>query len=434
MKKYALSLVCLGMLGFGVGCANAAAAACDPTTQICNLQVYIEENSVPYSTLQPLLEIAPNLTQLHLRVDANVLGLAPSYGPPYSATNPAVVNIVALIKQISQNYPNIKFGFHPDNSTSSYTLWGCTAPSGKGTLPGGPYPPTWGCVFTNSMAFMNAVNAQLPPGSGFTIFSLEQSYVESAEGGTGLTPPGDNDDVGNEKLCLQGKSVTNLCTSTQVAQPAVQYGYVGPSCGAAGLYDAQHFDYGYPQMYNLLHNWTYTKGDTSLPQSIFDGGVYPDPGTKFVLLDGFMPADAWKFPKNSVFLPYAFNGLPQTGPAAGNIYTIYQSQIVPGTGTDAPNPQVAAQTLAELLVTKYGATPSPFPCGRVGAGSTSYFTLSGENEFLGSTGWTPSQLAAFYTDLVSDLIKLGVPSSVANAIPFGIWSVDTMNLTGDGPG
>ena len=274
---------------------------------------------------------------------------------------------------------------------------------------------------------MNAVNALLPAGHKLSIYSLEQSDVESPAGPSTDVANPTADDVLFEKKCLTGSAVPGLCAAAQVANPAVQYGYVAGSCGASNLYDMQHFDYGYPQMYNLYHSWSTAKSSPlGLPPEAFSGGS-PDPSVTYTLIDAIPGYKKSSFPDGTVFVPNYFQDMNVND----DLTTIYESKVFQGSD-GGPNPQVAAQVLAELIVAKYGNTNVPFPCGAEGSRATTYFTLSGEPEFFGSPGWTLPKLVAFYQALVADLKTAGVPASVADQIPFAIWGFDTMNLSGGG--
>jgi hypothetical protein len=377
----------LGVLGLSLT-TSVYAASCDPTMQVCNLKALIEQNPMDFNGLRPMLALAPNLQQLHLRVEA------PGMGPPYTGTV-AVNQMAQLIEQIRSVpglNPDLQLGFHPDNSTSSYSGWGCQVGD-------------WPCVFSNSIAFMNAVNqAVSKKGEGFSIFSLEQSYVEPAE----ITPgPPVIDKVALQKKCLQGSVVDGVCQVA--AQPTVQFGYVSPSCGTANLYGPSDFDYGYPQMYNLSHNWKPNSGLPALPPGIFpDGGMQNE---SYSLVDAYNGQTIFPY----LMIPAALSA----NKGGGDIATIYQAQYV--------DPVTAAQVLAALIVTRFGlGGDAGYPCGAGIGTSTRYFTLSGEPEFFGSTGWSPTQLATFFNNLVINLKNFGVTQ--ADQIPFAIWGFDTMPL------
>ena len=368
---YKTFLLCAGILGLQ---GNSYAADCNPSTQICQLKVLIDQDISNFDGIKKILQIAPNLEQLHLRIKGD--------------TNRT--EMVALIKQIRTINSSLQLGFHPDNSTYSYESWKCSKPD-------------WACVFSNSIDSMNKINQALLPIKGFEIFSIEQSYVE----------PADHDSVKLQKTCLNGVSNPNVCTV--VAQPTVKYGNVSASCGGADLYDGSStFDYGYPQMYNLYHDWKYNSSTNVFPKSIFPNAIQIE-GQTYSLLDAINDEASFKnIIPNSLF----------TKPKPHGIISIYQPGML--TQPNAIDPSVAAQILATLIVEKFGnshAVSSQYPCGP-SANGVRYFTLSGESEFLGANGWTPPQLVIFFNALVLNLQNLGVTD--ANKIPFAIWGWDMM--------
>ncbi len=432
--------MCLSLIGMGMS-AQAFANPCTSATQLCQLQVLIAQyptNPDPTATgpgslaqIEAFLTLAPNLTQLHLRFE----GWVPAGQTPTPALfNAAVTQTVALVNAIRAlpGGATIALGFHPDNDQhSSAPIWGCAS------------TPTAECVFSNSIAFMNAVNAQLPPGTGFSIFSIEQSYIEPQT----LAPPtpaqpAGEDDIAAEKDCLQGNfpPSTQVFQCTVVAKPAVQYGYVSPSCGASNLYDSEHYDYGYPQMYNLTVNWTDPTTNTAsnqeglpLPTEDYPNGTLV-PGQKYALMDA-IPWSGQKEPPPSTIIPTLLN------PQGPDIRSVYQPNILESNTID---PVDAAQVVATVLVKDLGtgASMSGSTCstGNISSdGSIRYFTLSGEPEFLGGNYdsknpgaafyWTRQDLINFFNDLTGDLQQQGVQDP--QDIPFAIWSFDTMLL--DGP-
>ncbi len=401
--------LCASVLGVW---GSSAYAACDYTIQVCALQVLIAQNSIDptnaaaMTQLQNMVNLAPNLTQLQLRIEGPFPSdTTPLSGPPQytTAQMQSTVALITAIRQMTGVSPTLEIGFHPDNSKHSESTWGCAAGDVE-------------CVFSNTILLMNDINATLAANKvkGVGIFSIEQSYLE----------PQDSNSVALQKQCLQGKVVQGVCTVA--ATPAVTYGYVSPSCGDPGLYGSAYFDYGYPQMYNLIANWLGKPASPPLPVVDFPAQTVAA-GTAYSLVDAIPPAG----------MPQPANVVPeQLGAPQGDIHSVYEPNVL-ASGVDAAD---AAQIVATVLVNKYGTTMSDNTCG---TGNVSkgirYFAFSGEPEFLGgsydpknpSAGWywTKQDLVTFFNDLTADLQAQGVDAS---NLHFAIWSFDTMLL--DGPG
>lgn len=406
--EYAIQAILFLVLSSQV---TPAATGCDSQSQLCNVQVLIEQYSITTSDYPQLLSRTPSLQQLHLRVTGPGSTIPPSSYPGSDIAS----QTAQAISQIIAASPGVTIGYHPDISTSSYPTWNCASD---------PNPPV--CSFTNSISLMNAINQQLPAASQIKIYSIEESYPL----------PQDAANVQLEKKCLQGVATTPYCDSSSVANPAVLYGLVSPSCGDSSLYDSFHFDYGYPQMYGIFGpnngkpNYTYSASgqNAPLPQSAYPNGQYPADGTSFILLDSLGSPN----PYPTSIPGFAVIPSKLTAFTDGDIHSIYEIFTSPPKRV-LPNPGDASQTLAALVSNKYGSSagPSPYPCGPT-AGTTAnrYFTLSGEPEFFGSSGWSVAAENTFLSSFQTDLKSNGVNAPNVDGMQFAIWSFDTMT----GPG
>ena len=139
-------------LGLGVSFAYGV-PACFTATQICGVTVLIEQYVQSAAVLEKAIALAPDLQQLHLRIEP-------------SNNQSTVASTVALVEAIrAAGYKN-NLVFHPNNYKDEAD-WGCATGD-------------WKCVLKNSLAFMDAVNAQVKANNqeGFSSFSIEQSYLE----------------------------------------------------------------------------------------------------------------------------------------------------------------------------------------------------------------------------------------------------------------
>lgn len=411
MRSYKQKIQAIFFLILAVPGSHGATPSCNSETQLCNVQVLIEQYSVPTSDYPALLSRTPSLQQLHLRVSGPVATTPPS---SYSGSDIANQTAQAIL-QIASAAPSVTIGYHPDISKSSYQSWGCTSD---------PNPPA--CSFKNSIALMNAINQQLPGSSKIKIYSIEQSYP---------IPQGAAD-VMLQKNCLTGTAASPYCDTSTVANPSVLYGYVSPSCGDPALYGTYYFDYGYPQMYgtfgpnNGRANYTYSASTpNALPLSAYPGNQFPANGAGFILIDSLGSPNPY-----STSIP----GVPVipsqlTSFTNGDIHSIYEIFTSPPV---LPTVEAAAQTLATMVADKYGnPTQAPFayPCGpTTGSNASRYFTFSGEPQFFGSSGWTVASENAFISDLQGDLQAINAVSAANVAsMQFAIWSFDTMTGTGN---
>lgn len=367
------------------------------------IAVLIAEDAPPANTLstyvQQIITLAPKLEQIHLRVSAGATD--------YST-------YVDLIQLLRTTYPApILIGFHPDNSSSSYSNWNCGSSDSA-------------CVLNKSIAAMNAVNALVDPkqqGLGFNIFSLEQGYVEIV--------PSTLANYQAVKACLnpahkapgaQCPVCTNCTPQVTIASPVVTFGNAAQSIGDSTLYGPSALDYAYPQYYNLGER------------------IYPPYNT--LLNNGYFPTDSWNCQQtppttqNPWWVVDVDNGSspysPQipclaTGQSYPDVFTY------PNPTTQGPNPGLAAAYVAYILTFKEQISDIVATNG-----SQVYTTFSGEPQFLGAPGWTLDLILAFYEDLYTDfntlytqypaLFAQGVFANGVNttAIKYGIWNFSSI--------
>ena len=414
MKKMKLGVFAMLSVSAMATYAGTPTPCVDSSTQFCGMQVLIEQYAVDFTNatqtqeMTNFLTVFPNVQQLHMRIDAPGADhpgdyVALSNGNFTSADVSAVVAQVQAFRKLYGN--NIALGFHPDDSTDKvqnaaktaqldgFGKWGCPDPTLDSA--GNTKEVTgWKCVLTNNLQYMQAINKELGSVPGFSILSIEQSYTLPQDG----PGPDSLDEVAQEK------SMINTLTGN-----TVKYGYVAPSCGNGNLYDAAHFDYGYPQMYNLV-------------------SPYP----------GYLPARPVDFPGAAVIDGTLVDAIPPTGknepasaepttlnPQGTDIKSIYESNVFDQTGQ--PNPKDAGEVLAAVLTNLLGTTINGNTCTPndvSSGGSIRYITLSGEPEFLGAPGWNAQNLVLFFSTLTTELGNDGVQN--ADQIPYAIWGFDTM--------
>ena len=366
-------------------CPSAAGGSCSrpnltdsinlriiPEAQVQNnwISILIADNPPPTDLttyMNKIISLAPHLKQIHFRFLAG-------------GTNYATY--VDLINLFHTAYgTSLMIGFHPDASSGSYALWGCT-------------DPNWSCVLNATIIAMNAINAIADPaqaGIGFTIYSIEQSYIF----------PTDNQTYRNIKACLNPTVVNpsdplhGVCPAATIAsKPYVKFGSALPSYGdCAGSQDCQYgtdaLDYGYPQYYNL--------------------GKHIGPYTNLIT-NGFFPTytSACQQPiPNPLFIVDEDNGstpynpqIPCNNPANAFIYKN------PTTG-QTPDVGVATAYVSFLMTQLPPISNTPDTNG-----ATVYITFSGEGPdeapslFLGAPGWSLSNILQFYTGINTDLNTL----------------------------
>ena len=371
------------------GSLNISLLVGDPMAENTWIKVLVSESEPPddiATYVNKIIALAPNLTQMHLRVPAG----------PYNTNK-----YVQLINLFRTAYgPSIAMGFHPDNSSTSYSGWGCT--DGDSV-----------CVLNASIKAMNEINAiaDTPGNPGFNIFTLEQGYVE--------IQPATPANLTAVKSCLNPAATPGVtcapCSScspqTVIASPVVTFGNVSQSYGGPEIYGPTLLDYGYAQSYNL--------GKRIGPYAdLMTSGYFPQYSTQCATYT--VDLNVVDVDSSSAYAPE----IPclATGQTYPNVYT-YPSQ----TSGIPPNVPVAAAYVGYLL------TQSPPISNTIDtSGSTVYLTFSGEPEFLGSPGWTLANISDFYTTLYADFSSLQntnpslfPPGGTSPLnIQYGIWNFD----------
>lgn len=337
--------------------------------------------------LNQVIKLAPALQQLHLRVTAGATDYA------------FYANAINLFH--TAYGPGLAMGFHPDNSSGSYTDWGCAQSDGA-------------CILNKSIQTMNNINALADPkqtGQGFSIFSLEQSYVEI----TPATPT----NFANVKNCLNPSVGTGgtcpvcaSCTPQQTyATPVVQFGNVSQSYGD-GIYGPTMLDFDCPQFYNQGKR-------IATYQNLFTDGYFPSYSTSCT-----------SYSPNLYVVDIDSNGSysPQIpcltgGQTVANVYTY------PDPTTGKPDPTLVAANIAYLM-TQYPPIAVTIPL----YGALVFITFSGEPELFGSPGWTPDLLNQFNTQLNSNFVTLDTtypalfpPGGTApSTLQYCIWNFSSM--------
>ncbi len=347
--------------------------------------------------------LAPALEQIHLRFAAG-------------ATN--YQDYATLIGLLRLAYgSSLAIGFHPDNSHSSCSWWGCSID----TCPPDPLlcaptdSTTWQCVLSKSIDAMNTINAIVDPthsGVGFTIFSLEQSSVEDVSTGTSQCPL---NWLAPIKLTLAGSSTA--LPGVTAASPPVKFGNVLPSYGGPDIYGADGYDFGYPQAYNLGKHLTAEFGSLVTAQSPYfpafsAQGCLPGGGAFPCWVVDVDSNAAYSQPKIPCFDPGN----------APNVYTYVEP------GSSGPSPTLAAAYVS-FLMTQYPPISNIVPL----SGSDVYMTFSGEPAFLGAPGWTLANISAFHSALMNNFATLkqlapGLFPATGGADPdtlkFAIWNFE----------
>ena len=374
------------------------------------ISVLIAQNSPPASNadqlayVKKIYKLAPNLEQIHLR-SKNTNNLS----------NLQFANLIHLFR--NQYGSLLQIGFHPDNSITSCDLWGCAAM--------GDCHPTnadaWHCVLDKSIILMNTINNLVEVTynqTGFSIFSIEQSYVENV--GTSLS---------EIKQCLAGDS--NALPNVTAANPAVKFGNVLGSYGDESIYGTNGYDYGYPQYYNLgKHLVMSTEVLDLVTNNYFAHLSTPcaqaDPTTQFYVVDNNV-CSGWQ-PSIPCFEPCS---------SRSELRNIFNTD--PQSGLVGASPELASSYLAYLM-TQY----SPISDSPALGGSEVYITFSGENSeqfsFFGTNGWTLQKIADFKTQLDSNFSYLKQHASSLfptqgstdpSLIKYAIWNFEAIldNIT-----
>ncbi|NCX94611.1 MAG: hypothetical protein EBX40_08040, partial [Gammaproteobacteria bacterium] len=351
MKK---SLLVLTLCSLGITPCLASSDECGPNGPNNWIGALIAQDPPDFSSpssvngyAQKIYALAPMAEQIHLRVN----GVKPDdpNAHTYSPSNPMVLNYVMLINDIKQLYPGtVQIGYHPDNSKNNdmYPTWGCSVGDDA-------------CVISNTIGFMNAVNAQIPNSNGFQIFSIEQSYIESPMSLSTL------------KSCLTGSSCPYVA-----ANPPVKFGNVGPSYGGPDIYGPNALDYGYPQYYNIEHKITLDGSNTPFPVDAFPNasGQNADPAGTYDVVDADTPGAWVDHPEIPAELSKA-----EGGDQSKTVYTI-------------SNIKEDRVTFASSFV---GYLFSTRQMGQQYPNATVYLTLSGEPDFLGDPYWNLQNLCLF---------------------------------------
>jgi len=221
---------------------------------------------------------------------------------------------------------------------------------------------------------MNTINdiVQKSGNTGFTIFSIEQSYIE---------------DVANSlaeiKHCLSGSA--SALPNVTPASPAVKFGNVLPSYGSSEIYGSDGYDYGYPQYYNLGKHLT-DDACVLLQKQGSDSPYFPDYSAANCLQSP-CPATSGHIFVIDVDTEGAYSDPKIPCLNNTNIQNAYNTL---SGGTAGANPTLASACLAYLM------TQYPPITGTVALnGAEVFITLSGEPSFLGGSGWTLDSINKF---------------------------------------
>jgi len=458
MQKYFKNILVILGIAFLLSPAlgQVAPGTCDTTSQLCNVEVLIEQYQIidktpsQTTTLNNIIQQSPDLTQLHLRIwgDLNI-----NQGGGNAQLVAQQINNVQLPKT---KKGAVLLGFHPDNDKSAST-WSCNFNNANCSKCNdlADYFSQSVCVFQSSIQLMNQVNSnlkQMGSPNQFAIFSTEQSYYEAAplpaDYPGGKIPPKPTADqqaaallkaVNEQKACLSSSvpDPTNPWCPNVKANPTVQYGVVGPSCMAAELYGNNGYDYGYPQMYNLVAQY-----NSPTPTSVF-----PLP-SQFATSRNPQPYEVWDANLNltnkhsSSILPSFLDN----NPPYGTLTTANASIYSPPTGVLISNDSVA-QILANIITTNFSLQnyALSYPCvdTKTNPGKNLpypgkiFFTVSGEpyiygniNQFkdLNSINSTLQKIYTYVNQTYVNLPKPASQSLTLNQWPVAIWSFDTMCL------
>ena len=345
--------------------------------------------------------LAPAADQIHLRV-------VPILNPTVGTSLPIYqfyADLIAALETAYATNPSFQVGFHPDNSKGSEPYWGC----GSGD---------WQCVLNDSIIVMNHINALADPkkqGIGFTIFSIEQSYLE----------PVDSASLQAVKACLNpGVAAPGaVCPVATIASPVTKYGNVGPSYGDSTIYGTTMLDYGYPQYYNLVEPINQAHGEILITTAA-DSYFAPESAANCI-------AGA-AYPYNVIDANLSGKPIPKDAPQPPLI-PCFQPNVQPLVGYPNPANDVFTTDPAMNYAPFYDAylmTQLPPISKTVDTnGSTVYITFSGEPQFLGAPGWTLEKINAFNLklnenfSLLNQLIPGIVPAGVnTSTIKYAIWN------------
>jgi hypothetical protein len=325
--------------------------------------------------------LAPNLEQIHLRVAAGANGCSSS---SLSACQ-VYVNLINALREAYQPR-SILIGYHPDDSKSSYENWGCDKND----------PNAWQCVLNASILVMNAINSIADPhqtGTGFNIFSLEQSYAIGQDAPT----------LRIVKSCLnpaQAGEGIQCPDGVAIALPVVSFGWVLPSYGGCvpspepcdNQYGPDALDYGYPQYYNQgekINDYT----------ALIETGFLPKYSTGCMSTP--LPSPLYVVDEDNGAKPYNPE-IPctTTGQTTSNVFTYPDP-----TSGQPPNISLATAYLSYILTQLPPIADLPDTNG-----SPVYLMFSGEGVaqapslFLGAPGWTIESIMNFIKGLMPILM------------------------------
>ena len=368
----------------------------DPSTGW--VKVLVAENPPPsragFETyVAKIAKLAPSLEQIHLRWAAGADSAVPA-------------DYAELIGMLRQQFgSNLLVGFHPDNSKTSCSPWGCNQGVCDSTS-----LETWQCVLDASIQIMNQVNG-LADGRGFDIFSIEQSYVEDVDRF-----------LSEINRCLGGDA--DALPAVTPADPPVKFASVTGSYGGPATYGPDGYHFTYPQNYNLGKNLPpdatslYLDQDPYFPVASAQDCL-PRGATGIKVVDADLNGD-YHPPKIPCF----------GGSSVQNVYT------TTATGAPGASPGLAAAYVA-FLMTQYPPISNQVDLN----GSQVFMCFSGEPEFLGGAAWTLDLINEFHADLQADFTRLShqvptlFPAGGADpaSIEFAIWNFDAILQTIDLP-
>ncbi len=348
--------------------------------------------------------LAPQAEQIHIRVSPI---LNPVADPTSNSKYQFFADVIAALRAKYATNPNFLVGYHVDNSKGSEPYWGCA-------------DNDWHCVLSDSITVLNNINAIADPakkGIGFSIYSIEQSYVI----------PVDPDSIKDVKACLNpaDAAVGATCPISVTASPTVKYGDVLPSYGASNIYGTDAFDYGYPQYYNLVESLTSAHGSI-LVTSASDSYFPPDSAANCI---------SGSYPYNVIDANLTGNPIPKNAPRPPLIPCFdsnESSSPYPNPANDVfthnntANPTLAAAYDAYLM------TQLPPISEQINTnGAIVYITFSGEPEFFGGSDWSYANISSFNQLLNSNFTKLNqlipgiIPTGVnTSQIKYAIWNFE----------
>ena len=333
-----------------------------------------------------IAKLAPSLEQIHLRWAAGADSGVPA-------------DYAELIGMLRDRFGStLLVGFHPDNSGTSCSPWGCDQGDCAPTS-----AATWQCVLDASIEVMNEVNA-ITDGRGFDIFSIEQGYIEDVQ-----------NSLSEINRCLAGDGTA--LPGVTPADPPVKFASVTGSYGGPETYGPNGYHFTYPQNYNLGKNLP--PDATSLYQA--QDPYFPTASAQACLPRGATDIKVVDVDMNGAYAPPK---IPCFG--GTNVPNVYMTTA---TGAPGASPGLAAAYVA-FLMTQYPPISNQVELG----GSKVFMCLSGEPEFLGGSAWTLDLINQFHSDLQADFVQLQAlvptlfPTGGADpgSIEFAIWNFDAI--------